>query len=95
MVCQQKPDIGDCIYFMKLESWRAVVRVMSRMKTSLFVSLIFLFARYRIAQLNRNKLRRKNEIIEIERKRSDDLLKNILPEEVAEELKEKGEARAS
>ncbi len=60
----------------------------------LFVSLIFLFARYRFVQLNRNKLRRKNEIIEIERKRSDDLLKNILPEEVAEELKAKGEAQA-
>jgi class 3 adenylate cyclase len=60
----------------------------------LFVTLIFLFARYRIVQLNRNKLRRKNEIIEAERKRSDDLLKNILPEEVAEELKEKGEAQA-
>jgi adenylate cyclase len=61
----------------------------------LFISLVFLFTRYRIVELNRNKLRRKNEIIEMERKRSDDLLKNILPEEVAEELKAKGEAQAS
>ncbi|PZR20802.1 MAG: hypothetical protein DI539_09725 [Flavobacterium psychrophilum] len=38
--------------------------------------------------------RRDNKIIENEKKRSDDLLLNILPYEVAEELKEKGEANA-
>lgn len=38
--------------------------------------------------------RKDNRIIEREKKRSDDLLLNILPYEVAEELKEKGEADA-
>lgn len=38
--------------------------------------------------------RKDNKIIEKEKKRSDDLLLNILPYEVAEELKEKGEANA-
>lgn len=38
--------------------------------------------------------RKHNRIIEKEKKRSDDLLLNILPYEVAEELKEKGEASA-
>ena len=37
---------------------------------------------------------RKNEVVEREKKRSDDLLLNILPEEVAEELKAKGTAEA-
>lgn len=38
--------------------------------------------------------RKDNSIIEKEKKRSDDLLLNILPYEVAEELKDKGEASA-
>lgn len=60
----------------------------------LFLTLVFLYARFRIVRLNRNKLRSKNEIIERERLRSDGLLKNILPDEVAEELKEFGKAKA-
>jgi len=38
--------------------------------------------------------RKLNRLIAIEKKRSDDLLMNILPADVAEELKQKGEAKA-
>lgn len=47
----------------------------------------FMFNRWRITQ-------RQKKIIEKEKKRSDELLLNILPEEVAEELKVKGTADA-
>ncbi|MCW5908561.1 MAG: tetratricopeptide repeat protein [Chitinophagales bacterium] len=49
------------------------------------------------AELIREKntaLEEKNRLIETEKKRSDELLLNILPEEVAEELKQKGYADA-
>lgn len=39
-------------------------------------------------------IRQQKEEVEAEKKKSDDLLLNILPEEVAEELKEKGESQA-
>jgi adenylate cyclase len=38
--------------------------------------------------------RKLNKLINIEKQRSDDLLNNILPSDVAEELKQKGEAKA-
>ncbi len=60
----------------------------------LLITLVSLFARYRIIRRNRNDLYKKNIIIAREKKRSDDLLKNILPGEVAEELKENGKAMA-
>lgn len=47
-----------------------------------------------INRKNRRRLAIKNELIEVARKKSDDLLLNILPEEIAEELKEKGKAGA-
>ncbi len=60
----------------------------------LMLTLVFLFARYRIIRRNRNELFQKNIVIAKEKARSDDLLKNILPDEVAEELKESGKAKA-
>ena len=60
----------------------------------LIISLWFLFFRYRTMHRNRNELLSKNIIISEEKKRSDDLLRNILPDEVAEELKAHGKARA-
>ncbi len=48
-----------------------------------------------IGLFKRNKFMKKtNEIIASEKKRSDDLLKNILPEETANELKENGVVKA-
>lgn len=53
-----------------------------------------LYNRNRIKTRANNELASKNLIIEKERKRSDDLLLNILPKETAEELKSFGKAKA-
>jgi len=55
---------------------------------------LFLFLRYRANKKAQKVLEEKNKLIEDERERSDDLLKNILPAPIAEELKQKGVARA-
>jgi class 3 adenylate cyclase len=60
----------------------------------LAIGFFFLVQRYRTVRKNRNQLREKNIIIEAEKQRSDDLLRNILPDEVAEELKQYGKAKA-
>ncbi len=56
--------------------------------------MLFLFLRYRSNLKARTVLLEKNKLIEDERERSDDLLKNILPASIAEELKEHGKAKA-
>jgi adenylate cyclase len=55
---------------------------------------ILLWHRYRYVRKTRNTLARKNVIIQDEKEKSDNLLLNILPEETAEELKEKGNSKA-
>ncbi|MBT8310335.1 MAG: tetratricopeptide repeat protein [Bacteroidia bacterium] len=56
---------------------------------------LFLILLLAIGLLKRNKFMKKtNAIIEYEKQLSDDLLKNILPEETAAELKESGEVKA-
>lgn len=55
---------------------------------------IGIFSRLQVIRKTKRKLEEKNKIITAEKKRSDDLLLNILPEEVAEELKAKGSADA-
>ena len=60
----------------------------------LLLLLIGLYNRFQFKRRANLALEEKNAIITAEKKRSDDLLLNILPEEVAEELKEKGEAEA-
>ncbi len=55
---------------------------------------ILLYNRYKIKNQTAEKLAAKNEIIELERKRSDELLLNILPEATAQELKANGRAEA-
>jgi class 3 adenylate cyclase len=49
----------------------------------LLISIMFIFRSYRLQKTN-------NRLLGIEKKKSDDLLLNILPAEVATELKEKG-----
>ncbi|MBL7938326.1 MAG: tetratricopeptide repeat protein [Flavobacteriales bacterium] len=56
--------------------------------------LIGLYRRYRFKQQVNDRLEKQNQIILEEKKRSDELLLNILPEEVAEELKDTGAAQA-
>ncbi|MCB0662136.1 MAG: tetratricopeptide repeat protein [Saprospiraceae bacterium] len=79
----------------------AEIRQATIMRNSLFggalgltILLGLLWNRNRIKTRANKDLAEKNEIIEQERKRSDDLLLNILPEKTAEELKEKGKAKA-
>lgn len=57
------------------------------------VSLL-LYLRYRAKKRSSDLMAEKNKIIEAERQRSDELLLNILPADIAQELKEKGEADA-
>lgn len=57
------------------------------------LSLVF-YSRYRTKKSANNKLEEKNKIIEEERERSDELLLNILPANIAQELKENGKAKA-
>lgn len=60
----------------------------------LLAIVLLIFNRYRIKSKANQELAEKNSIIEKEKKRSDDLLLNILPAETAKELKENGKAKA-
>jgi class 3 adenylate cyclase/tetratricopeptide (TPR) repeat protein len=57
----------------------------------LFLLLLVLFNRYKIKRDSHRVLEEKNDIISREKERSEELLLNILPTEVADELKLKGE----
>jgi len=59
----------------------------------LLLALTF-FSRFRVKQRSAKKLALANDQLEDARQQSDDLLKNILPVEIAEELKTTGKARA-
>jgi class 3 adenylate cyclase len=59
----------------------------------LLLALTF-FSRFRVKQRSAEKLKVANNEIEAARKQSDDLLKNILPVDIAEELKTTGKALA-
>lgn len=63
--------------------------------SALILMLAYLFySRYRTKQKANDELEEKNKIIEEEKGRSDDLLLNILPASIAEELKQNGHAKA-
>ena len=59
-----------------------------------FLLALLFYSRYRAKRRANVSLEEKNKIIEDERQRSDELLLNILPQPIAEELKESGKARA-
>lgn len=61
---------------------------------SLLLISLLMYGRFRAKKRSARQLASKNEIIEQERKRSDDLLLNILPAAIAAELKEKNKAQA-
>ncbi len=61
---------------------------------ALMLLLLVFYARYRTKKSANRKLADKNKIIEDEQQRSDELLLNILPADIAKELKENGKARA-
>lgn len=56
--------------------------------------LVAVYLRFRSGQKFQRKLQEQNEVISAERQRSEELLLNILPVTVAEELKETGKATA-
>ena len=60
----------------------------------LFLVALLLYNRYRIKNKVNAQLELKNEIIEKERNRSDELLLNILPAATAEEMKKHGKTKA-
>ena len=60
----------------------------------LILTAILFYARYRSKKKSERELQEKNKLIEHERRRSDELLLNILPAEIATELKENGKAQA-
>ncbi len=65
--------------------------ILATFGTLLALLLLVLFL---IARRSRSRLAEKNKIIDAERQRSDELLLNILPKPIAEELKEFGKAKA-
>lgn len=85
---------------LKLENLQAEARFhknRNRMLGGVFILLSlagFLATRYYTINKNRNVLKAKNLELSIAHERSDQLLLNILPEEVANELKEKGQSDA-
>ncbi len=58
------------------------------------LGVLFFLLLYISGRRSKTKLQRKNKLIELERERSDELLFNILPKSIGEELKEFGKARA-
>lgn len=60
----------------------------------IFLMALLFYSRYRAKRKANLSLEEKNKIIEDERQRSDELLLNILPQSIAEELKTSGKARA-
>ncbi len=63
---------------------------------SIFIVALALlsYSRFRASRKARKTLEEKNKLIEEERQRSDELLLNILPAQIAEELKNTGKAKA-
>lgn len=60
----------------------------------LFLLALLLFSRFRAKRRMAKSLEETNKQIEIEKQNSDKLLRNILPDSIATELKEKGKAQA-
>ena len=79
----------SCVFLQKIQRNAFVVGSI----LLLLISLI-LYNRYTIKRNSEIALTEKNNIIQKEKDRSENLLLNILPAEIAEELKEKGRADA-
>jgi class 3 adenylate cyclase len=79
---------------LKVEEQNNLVRLAGVTSAVLLLLAMLLYGRYRAKRRSAKSLEEKNGIIEAERKRSDELLLNILPKSIAEELKAEGKARA-
>ena len=78
----------------ELNLQKANNKLLMSMVGLIFVLSLFLFFRFSMAKAHNKTLEGKNRIIERERQRSEELLLNILPLKVAEELKENGKVLA-
>ncbi len=76
------------------ERSRNILTLLSLASLFIVVLAILFFARYLSKKKSAKVLEDKNKMIAEEQKRSDELLLNILPAEIAEELKEQGKASA-
>jgi len=96
----QKENLIDHLKMKQQEQDLALLKSRERSGYLLLASALglllalFTFLRYRANQKAKKVLVEKNKLIEDERERSDELLKNILPTSIAEELKEHGKAKA-
>lgn len=64
--------------------------ILAGLAVFVFLISLFLYMRYQTASQHSKAMEAKNLIIRTEKQKSDDLLRNILPARVAEELKENG-----
>lgn len=93
---QQMADKANALHELEDENAKNQKSKYYLIGISLVLMLIALglFNRYRLKQKANQDLAEKNQIISKEKQRSDELLLNILPEEVAEELKQTGASLA-
>jgi class 3 adenylate cyclase len=87
-ILRQEKAIQD----LALEKQKVVQKLMLAIVAGILLLVLFLLILYFNKKRSNQKLAEKNEIIELEMQRSDELLLNILPSELVDELKEKGTA---
>ena len=93
-VLKVEQDKQDAIARKEIEKQKIMRNAYAASGTLALLLLVGLYRRYALKQRVNRQLEEKNAVIMQEKKRSEDLLLNILPSEVAEELKEKGSADA-
>jgi len=79
---------------LKVQQRNNLIRLAGVITGSLLLLALTLYARFRSKRRSAKTLAEKNQLIETERQRSDELLLNILPAPIANELKESGKAKA-
>lgn len=89
---QQKAEIGEKEAALKLQKTQR--NLLLALAGIILLVAVGIFSRYNATKRHNAVLAEKNKIIEQERKRSEELLLNILPGAIAEELKRTGTAEA-
>jgi len=91
---QAEQEKQDAVAREEIEKQKIMRNAYAASGTLVLLLLAGLYRRYTFKQRTNRQLAEKNAVITREKQRSDDLLHNILPEEVAEELKATGAAQA-
>ncbi len=73
---------------------RNITRMIAVIAGAMIILALLIYGRYRSSRKAKKVLEEKNKVIEYERERSEELLLNILPAPIAQELKEYGKASA-